>query len=557
MTQTVALTTQPGTLEQALASLGANKQRWAELAISQKIKYLEKIQERVYQTAKQQVELSILAKGNASAVAWESEEWLSGPVVTCRNIRVLLTKLKEIAVDHRSLLSNRQMQTIEGRLHVQVFPETLFDRIIYTGIKGEVWQQSDINLKNITVKMASYYQQKKPCGAISLVLGAGNVASIAPLDAIYKLFVEGQVVILKLNPVNAYLGSIWSEVFRCLIDEGFLQIAYGDEKVGQFLCFHSNVKNIHVTGSHKTYEAIYSELSAHKINKPITAELGNVSPIIVMPGKWSHKAIQFQAKNIASQLANNAGFNCNAGRVLILHDAWPQKQALIEAIIDVLRSIPCRYAYYPGAIERYQQYRDAHPQAIEVGEKKDKHLPWMIIPEVSPEASESICFKQEAFCSVMAQTSLKADSAQAFLRQAVQFCNKKLFGSLNVCILIDPKTEKSLKSELFWAINHLHYGTVAINLWPALGYALGTTTWGAYPGHHPSNIQSGAGVVHNAYMFDVPEKSVISGPFLMWPTPPWFVGNSNKNIKIAKCLLKYEYKPNIRNLLSVLYNAVI
>ena len=44
-------------------------------------------------------------------------------------------------------------------------------------------------------------------GGVALVLGAGNVSSIGPMDALYKLFVEDRVVLYKVHPVNAYLGA--------------------------------------------------------------------------------------------------------------------------------------------------------------------------------------------------------------------------------------------------------------------------------------------------------------------------------------------------------------
>ena len=53
---------------------------------------------------------------------------------------------------------------------------------------------------------------------VALVLGAGNVASIGPLDVVHKLFVEGQVALLKLNPVNEYLGPFFEEAFADLIE---------------------------------------------------------------------------------------------------------------------------------------------------------------------------------------------------------------------------------------------------------------------------------------------------------------------------------------------------
>ena len=43
------------------------------------------------------------------------------------------------------------------------------------------------------------------------------------------------------------------------------------------------------------------------------------------------------------------------------------------------------------------------------------------------------------------------------------------------------------------AIADLRYGGVAVNVWPAAIYALASPSWGAYPGHPPEDIQSGAG----------------------------------------------------------------
>ena len=39
-------------------------------------------------------------------------------------------------------------------------------------------------------------------GKVALILGAGNVSSIPPMDALYKSFAEGFVNVVKMNPVN-------------------------------------------------------------------------------------------------------------------------------------------------------------------------------------------------------------------------------------------------------------------------------------------------------------------------------------------------------------------
>ncbi len=47
-------------------------------------------------------------------------------------------------------------------------------------------------------------------------------------------------------------------------------------------------------------------------------------------------------------LTNNAGFNCNAARVIVQHAASPQREPLLAALRDVLRKLPTRKAWYPG-----------------------------------------------------------------------------------------------------------------------------------------------------------------------------------------------------------------
>ena len=75
-------------------------------------------------------------------------------------------------------------------------------------------------------------------------------------DVLYRLFIANHVVILKLNPVNAYLGPLIEKGFRSLINQGFLRIVYGGAAEGTYLCNHPLVDEIHLTGSDKTFEAI-------------------------------------------------------------------------------------------------------------------------------------------------------------------------------------------------------------------------------------------------------------------------------------------------------------
>ena len=69
------------------------------------------------------------------------------------------------------------------------------------------------------------------------------------------------------------------------------------------------------------------------------------------------------------------------------------------------------------------------------------------------------------------------------------------------------------------AVADLRYGSIGVNVWHALSFAMGSTSWGAYPGHARTDIQSGTGVVGNTAMFDRPQKSIVRGPFRARPKP--------------------------------------
>lgn len=549
-------------LDAKIALLQENKDRWATLPLRKKVEMAKRLIDANIAVSKRQIQAAIKAKQIPADSPLVGEEWLGGPLITVRNLRLLVNSLEQVITRGTPTLPPEAVHTRpDGQTVVDVFPTDTWDKLLYKGFTAQVWMQPGVTPQNLADTMAVFYKRARPTGKVALVLGAGNVASIGPLDVVYKLFVEGQVCLLKMNPVNEYLGPFIEEAFKEFFDEGFLQIAYGAGDVGAYLCQHDGIDEIHITGSDVTHDAIVygvgEEGKERKknddrlIDKRITSELGNVSPIIVVPGPWTQKDLDFQAANISTQLANNGGFNCNAARVIITHDAWNQRQPLLDALRKTLKSIPGRVAYYPGAEERYEAFLSANPTAERVGKSGKDVLPWALIPDVQCDDTENICFTTESFCGVVSETSLTAKDTVEFLNKAVDFCNDVLWGTLSASIIIHPETQKQLGQALEDAIARLRYGSIVVNHWPALSYGLGVTTWGAHPGHTYNDIQSGIGVVHNTLLFDQPQKSVIYGPFRVSPTPPWFVTNKNTP-KIAEQLVTFEGKPSVLNFAKLL-----
>jgi acyl-CoA reductase-like NAD-dependent aldehyde dehydrogenase len=284
-----------------------------------------------------------------------------------------------------------------------------------------------------------------------------------------------------------------------------------------------------MTGSDRTFEALVfgagpegarrKAAGTPRLVKPLTAELGNVTPVIVAPGPWSQADVQAQGMRLATWLTLNAGFNCNTPRLIITHKGWPQREALQRAIVEALGRAPTRRAYYPGAAARYQAFLHAYPQARQIGRPRADELPWAFILDVDPQRSDEICFRQEAFCSLFAETALAASSPEAFLAAAVEFANERLWGTLAATLVAHPTAlrDPASAAALDRAVAGLRYGTVTVNQFPGACYGLGLAPWGSFPGQTPADIQSGIGFVNNVLMFAAPQKSVMYGPFRSSP----------------------------------------
>ena len=67
-----------------------------------------------------------------------------------------------------------------------------------------MWIQPGITKDTLAEHVAVLYRRPNPTGAVGLVLGAGNVGAIPPLESLHMLIGRGRVVLLKMNPVNDY-----------------------------------------------------------------------------------------------------------------------------------------------------------------------------------------------------------------------------------------------------------------------------------------------------------------------------------------------------------------
>jgi acyl-CoA reductase-like NAD-dependent aldehyde dehydrogenase len=544
------------TIDPAIDNLVQHQAKWWAVTLPQRIVYLQRCLAAVQQASSGWVAAAVLAKGSEPADLLSGEEWAAGPMATLLYLRTILRTFQA-----QGRLQPVKTRTVNKQVVATVFPDQFMDQLLWPGYRGEVWiepgqaaTQSGSDDQPTAVPPAAL----RP--GVALVLGAGNIAAIGILDSLHKLLVENQVVILKVNPVNEYMGEFITQVLQPFITDGFVTVVYGDSAIGSYLCQHPAIDNVHITGSHHTHDAIVwgatpSEQRDRLTNnqpllpKPITSELGCVTPVLVVPGQWSDQDLRWQARHIASMVVHNASFNCTAAQVAVLARGWSQRQLFLDYLRSELAQAPPRKAYYPGAAERYQAFLDRYPQAEILG-SKDSAVPWTLIPNVPARAGE-LALTTEAFCGILAEVSLDASHAVDFLKQAVDFANESIWGSLSCVVLIDKKTQRSHQAIFERSIGNLRYGSIGVNIWTGANFAIPAMTWGAFPGNSIQNVESGIGIVHNAYLFDYPQKSIVYSPFRMMVPPVYLIGAKNV-LKIAQCYGDLQVQPSLWNLLRVL-----
>jgi aldehyde dehydrogenase (NAD(P)+) len=506
-------------LDRQLARLRAGANRWASLPVSRKIELLTACRDATGRVARAWAARGAALKGVSGTPA-AGEEAITGPWAVAAALNRYISTLRRSERAGAPQLDRPAIRRrSDGQIVVGVFPEDLPGRFLLPGVRAEVWLRPGAT-------PAALRLDPEPC--VAAVLGAGNITSIGPLDSLYALVAEGAACVLKLHPLLDDLAAIVEEALAPLASEGCLAVVRGDAAAGAYLCGHPVVDRVHVTGSFATYERVVAEAGSEKL---VTGELGNVTPTIVVPDRWSDADIAAAAANIVSAKLHNAGFNCVAPQVLILPAQWDRRSALLSRIERLLRDAPDRPAYYPGAAERFARLTEPH-RARRYGRSGDGYVPRAIVELAADDPAEPL-FREEAFCTLLAVVTLPGPP-ESYLENAVAFAGERLAGDLAVNVIARRRTP-ALDS----AIAALRYGCVSLNAWSGVGFLLPQVPWGAYRGDDRKARSSGRGVVHNSRLLAATQKAVIYAPFAPFPKPSWYVTNRNQ-AAIAEALCDFE-----------------
>lgn len=566
-------TTPTPDIDALVERLATGERAWARTHLSERRELLLDIASATAATADAWVRTAACIKQLNPASPLLGEEWLSGPYAVLTYLQALQETLRRLDEGADVLADTRITRAPGDRLAVQVLPYDTYDKLLLNGFHAEVWTTPGTTEEQLRATAGLTQRTPRRTRGVALVLGAGNILSIPPLDVLYQLFAENRTAVLKLNPTTDPLADVYRAAFKPLIDRGLVEIVTGGPEVGGALAGHSGIAAVHMTGSEGTHDAVVwgtgkaataaKAAGTPKLTKPMTSELGGVSPIIILPGEWSEADLRYQAEHVATMRLHNSGCNCIAGQILILSSDWPQKNAFLTALRRAFATAPARPAWYPGCEARVQSARDLHPDGAEKpGGTPERTL----LTGLDLTDPDETAFTTEYFGPVLGVAELPGTATQ-FLDAAVTAANERLHGTLGANLIAHPDTVKALGPHLRAAVADLRYGTIAINAWTGVGYATSRATWGAYPGHTLDDVQSGIGIVHNALLLDHTERTIVTGPFRpaprsilngeasISPKPPWFVTNTTA-AHTGRLLTEFAANPRWQDLPALLTSAL-
>jgi acyl-CoA reductase-like NAD-dependent aldehyde dehydrogenase len=535
----------PDRLNDLLVSLSAGARRHAARDASARAKLALACAEQVADVADDWARTAVAVKqGGPAALA---EEIATGPLATLRLLLLTARSQQAIAktglpqasrpprISHAATGGHPRATDPASIVEVDVMPVgPLFDSMIFRGHRATVRCVNPGGLDAFDRSWRREAEERPRSGGVAVVLGSGNVTGLAAADVLCQIFEHGRAALLKLHPLHAPLEPVLNRVLAPLIEAGLLRIVTGGPEVAQAAVAAPLVTHVHLTGGQGAFNAIvWGDRDPHAagaepvLAKPITCELGNVTPWIVVPGRYTPAQLACQADMVAASIANNTSFNCIATKLVVTCRGWPQRDEFLALVGRRLAGLPARPAWYPGASTAWETIA-GRPAPT------DGTLPWVFRTGLDIERDRA-WVAREWFVPVAAETAIEADDIEAFCTRAGGLVHA-LPGSLAASVTI-PATLASrdrLRAELL--VEHLEYGVVAVNGWSALAYSLANVPWGGFPGGTLAAPASGIGRVHDPLLLPLVHNAILRTPLVVWPAPPWFSWHAG-GAKLARGLV--------------------
>jgi acyl-CoA reductase-like NAD-dependent aldehyde dehydrogenase len=557
------------TVDAVVEIVSSKAKEWAELPIERKIKLLEQLLENAREYKDEWVSCQEKKLGidpnNPLHGYGHFDVTAKGPATFGGYANGILTSLKH-SKKHGTPPKPTSTRRVGDKTIATVWPSrfSVLESLEAFGMTAEMvchgGGDGDEPLQQTQEEAIQEHYRNNRCAAI---LGPGNFD--APTDLLCELFIKGRVCVYKPNPINEASVDVLKKIMEPVIALGYVAFVPETIPAAKALVQHDQVQEIVLTGSQATLDKIKwgNTLEEQERNKgkntpinqtPVCAELGAVTPWIIVPGpQWTKRSVDKHARALAfAKMANN-GHICVAPQVVVLPKDWKHRAYFWERTRYWLSQHPGSVPYYPGSAESHKHFQQ-HPNAelIEAAQEESKAVfpgqqrPILISNTSIENDHDQELFQREAWCPVLMELPIDAAKSDtdpmAYLKHAIQVSQSNLYGSLSIAILINDKTIRRSKGEFDDILaNHLQYGLVGINIWPCYGNNISQLRWGAFSG----NSASGTGSLGNANLYRHTEKTILRAPFLHLPRRTMEVMKPRKVSLLFSRFTTYKLKPTL------------
>jgi hypothetical protein len=455
------------------------------------------------------------AAGAAHETTARAEELATGPLATLRLLLLTAGALHDVARSGLPRLPQPPRIAHRGGgsdgtslVELEVLPARgLFDAAIFGGHRATVRCAHAGGVDEFLRTWREEWATRPRHGGVAVVLGAGNVTGLAVADAICQIFEQGRAALVKLHPLHEPLAAVLGEACAPLVEAGLVAFVAGGVELAREVVGADQVTHVHLTGGRAAFDALVADTA-----KPLTCELGSVTPWFVVPGRYTPTQLQFQADTIAASIINNTSFNCIATKLVVTCRGWEQREAFLGLVQRRLASQPARPDWYPGAAAAWEGISGRAAPS-------DGTLPWVFREGLQPPADDAWCGR-EWFAPVAGELPLEAVDVEDFCVRAAALA-RRLPGSLAASVTVPEllSSRDAVRTDLL--LEHLPFGVVARNCWAAMAYSMGRVPWGGYPGGTRVDPKSGIGFVHDPLLLPLVHNSIIRGPLASRIRPPW------------------------------------
>ena len=145
-------------LDAALGKLRDKADEWARSSIAERIALLRQFLDGYVAVAEESVRAGCKVKGIDFESPLSAEEWLAGPSVVVRNLRLLIETMEKLQRGESSIDPARVQTRPDGRVVVQVFPGSGLDKAQFAGFTAEVWMKAGTKAADVNARAAIHYK---------------------------------------------------------------------------------------------------------------------------------------------------------------------------------------------------------------------------------------------------------------------------------------------------------------------------------------------------------------------------------------------------------------